>query len=197
MKRIRDTLIPRIAAELSARGSTETENDVWDHAAVESASMSSIFVPGCSLPRLLPLRDRARSRNRRFASLLATGSPTKRLSVRDVLFSPAERLPMAPIRSLVKEIATRVNYGLARTDAATALTKGKKVHIAPGLQLWFWEVNGEDEWPAEFAAELEERKKERDQVSDLRFVFLCFRSPPSLSLYHTVCLKCSSRQFEH
>ncbi|KAG0654646.1 hypothetical protein C6P46_001569 [Rhodotorula mucilaginosa] len=66
------------------------------------------------------------------------------------------------IKSLIQQLATRTNYGLdAASDLPTSTENGT---VPAGLQLWFWEVEDEGKWVTEFAARLEKRKKERQEI---------------------------------
>ncbi|KWU44970.1 hypothetical protein RHOSPDRAFT_33510 [Rhodotorula sp. JG-1b] len=62
------------------------------------------------------------------------------------------------IKTLIQQLATRNNYGLDASDLPDTAT------VPAGLQLWFWEVDDEVKWVTEFAARLEKRKKERQEI---------------------------------
>lgn len=81
-----------------------------------------------------------------------------------------DRIPLPAIKTLIQQLATRTNYGL---DASSDLpdTATADVNVPAGLQLWFWEVEDEEKWVSEFAARLEKRKKERQEVSRLSLFF--------------------------
>lgn len=80
-----------------------------------------------------------------------------------------DRIPLPAIKTLIQQLATRTNYGL---DASSDLPAAAITATVPaGLQLWFWEVDDEGQWVTEFAARLEKRKKERQEVSRLSPLF--------------------------
>lgn len=83
-----------------------------------------------------------------------------------------DRIPLPAIKSLIQQLATRTNYGLdAASDLPTSTENGT---VPAGLQLWFWEVEDEGKWVTEFAARLEKRKKERQEVRCTVFLFPVF-----------------------
>ncbi|GAA5848684.1 hypothetical protein JCM8547_004595 [Rhodosporidiobolus lusitaniae] len=77
-----------------------------------------------------------------------------------------ERLPLAPLKSLISTLATRINYGLTASDLADAgidLPEGVK-DVHNGLQIWCWEVKDEGLLGSEVVGRYEKRRAEREEA---------------------------------
>ncbi|GAA5894231.1 hypothetical protein JCM8208_002383 [Rhodotorula glutinis] len=74
----------------------------------------------------------------------------------------AKRIPTAPLKSLIAQLATRTNYGVALNDVDD-LPEGVK-DVPAALQIWTWEVKDDDMLPSEMRAKLERRRREREEV---------------------------------
>ncbi|GAA5851302.1 hypothetical protein JCM9279_001099 [Rhodotorula babjevae] len=73
-----------------------------------------------------------------------------------------KRIPSAPLKSLIAQLATRTNYGLALNDVDD-LPEGVK-DVPAALQIWTWEVKDDDMLPSEMRSKLERRRREREEV---------------------------------
>ncbi|GAA5923871.1 hypothetical protein JCM3775_005536 [Rhodotorula graminis] len=73
-----------------------------------------------------------------------------------------KRIPTAPLKALIAQLATRTNYGIALNDVDD-LPEGVK-GVPAALQIWIWEVKDDDMLPSEMRSKLERRRREREEV---------------------------------
>jgi len=141
---VKRTLATAIAGGMSSLADSQDENadEELDEAEIGSASLS------LSLSR----------------SALVSSAAQRPNSNTDVSAFPlpAERIPIAPLKSLIAQLATRTNYGLALNDVDD-LPEGVK-EVPAALQIWAWEVKDDDMLPTEMRAKLERRRREREEV---------------------------------
>lgn len=78
---------------------------------------------------------------------------------------------MAPLKTLISTLATRMNYGLSLSSLPSDYTlpkdaEGAELSEVPSLlQHWVWEVEDEEMWVQEMKGKWEKRKAEREEVS--------------------------------
>lgn len=104
----------------------------------------------------------------------------------------ADRIPVAPLKTLISTLATRTNYGLSLSSLPSDYVlpkdgEGAEPSEVPlPLQYWVWEVEDEEMWVQEMKGKWEKRKAERVEVS-----FACLRS--SVVWSRLRCTKTSRR----
>ncbi|GAA6033097.1 hypothetical protein NBRC10512_001538 [Rhodotorula toruloides] len=82
----------------------------------------------------------------------------------------AERIPVAPLKTLISTLATRMNYGLSLSSLPSDYTlpkdaEGAELSEVPSLlQHWVWEVEDEEMWVQEMKGKWEKRKAEREEI---------------------------------
>ncbi|KAI5476517.1 hypothetical protein MNV49_007696 [Pseudohyphozyma bogoriensis] len=93
----------------------------------------------------------------------------------------AERIPLAMIKSLIEQLATRENYGLDVTDLPNGLPDGV-TEIPATLQVFRWEVKDVSLLPPE-AKNIDKRKTEREEAkSSAKSLFLALPESEQLAL---------------
>ncbi|PRQ73813.1 hypothetical protein AAT19DRAFT_15380 [Rhodotorula toruloides] len=82
----------------------------------------------------------------------------------------ADRIPVAPLKTLISTLATRTNYGLSLSSLPSDYVlpkdgEGAEPSEVPlPLQYWVWEVEDEEMWVQEMKGKWEKRKAERVEI---------------------------------